>query len=54
MTLYSTSVLYFISPQVYNTKPDSSGQPNVTTHICSADQITCQSFYSLDIDHTSL
>lgn len=26
-----TSILFFISPQVYNTKPDSSGQPNVTT-----------------------
>lgn len=47
---YSTSILYFISPQVYNTKPDSSGQQNVTTHdliCCSAERITCHSFVHL-------
>lgn len=47
----STSILSFISPQVYNTKPDSSGQPNVTTHFdCSAERFTCQ-ICSLDLDH---
>lgn len=33
----------FIFPQVYNTKPDSSGQQNVTTNDlidCSANRIT--------------
>lgn len=47
MTLLSTSILYFISPQVYNTKPDSSGQQNVTTHEFDwllGWTITCQSF----------